>query len=85
MSGSHWLTSAYLVVAVCLCSAPADAAKWRNALRPEGTRAPALALAVDGQTDYVIVVPSAATGPVAGARHRGDLRHRAGLGGAARY
>ena len=34
---------------------------WRNALAPEGEAAPPLALAVEGETDYVIVIPAEPT------------------------
>lgn len=50
-----------LVTTGWLCHAASPPTHWHNSLQPKGPAAPPLTLARDGATDYVIVVPAAAT------------------------
>jgi hypothetical protein len=57
-----WVTwTMVLVGAACLCHSDASAGRWRNTLKPEGPVSGPLTLADRGATEYVIVVPAAAT------------------------
>ena len=59
-----WLTSligVMLVVVACPYSSAARWGQWQNSLKPKGEGVAEIALAVGGQTDYVIVVPESPT------------------------
>ncbi len=60
----RWLRAWLMVGMVAGMAAQAGAAawqQWQNALTPKGDRAGELTLAAGGKTDYVIVIPAAAT------------------------
>jgi len=52
-----------LILLACGAASGADRAwtQWRNTLSPRGESGPELVLARDGQTDYAILAPAAAT------------------------
>ncbi len=57
-----WVSA--LLIGFTLANAGQAAARWgqwQNSLKPEGTPAPEIALAVGGKTDYVIVIPEKPT------------------------
>ncbi len=61
-----WLLVAVICTALCLAG-PGQAVvephpAWVNSLRPLGVPGPELTLAVDGSTDYVVLVPAEPTG-----------------------
>ena len=57
-----WLYLLSAVVGTSLLSLPESACgEWTNSLKPKGTPAASLTLATDGQSDYVIVIPSEPT------------------------
>lgn len=58
-----------VMISIALLAAQGSAAgvaphpRWRNALAPKGQPGPRLTLAVDGRTDYTILLPRRPTGP----------------------
>jgi len=62
MRNSPWIVLVPVLVGMaCPCHADTQSGRWQNALKPQGPSAAPLTLAKAGKTDYVIVVPEAAT------------------------
>ena len=54
-------TGMMLVVVACPYSSAARWGQWHNSLQPKGEPAAEIALAVGGETEYVIVIPDSPT------------------------